>query len=58
MERRKFRQERKWGESLAASKQIHIEQEKQYKNGEEGVRNKEAAVVRETRKNDEENREV
>ncbi len=58
MERRKFRQERKWGDSLAASKRIHMEQEKQYKNGEEGVRNKETAAVKDTRKNDEENREV
>ncbi len=58
MERRKFRQERKWGYSLAESKRIHMEQEKQYKNGEEGVRNKETAAVKDTRKNDEENREV
>ncbi len=58
MERRKFRQERKWGDSLAESKRIHMEQEKQYKNGEEGVRNKETAAVKDTRKNDEENREV
>ena len=35
-----------------------MEQEKQYKNGEEGVRNKETAAVKDTRKNDEENREV